>query len=241
MDSTRPNPRSFCRVLLAHGVPPRMDYPATLLGQPVISLHAVTHSEQAVSAAAQEQPNLLIIEPRLADGDAIGLASDLMESQRIKMPNILRVGEASELHDTWPFHPHLFDLSLGVAGFNQKLITLLGLRHKRLRHHVVRLNPVSLGVTVLIGHASHFTPKGLLFASPKRINPGSEVLIEISEVPELKDVKFSGEVVRQQVVSSSMPHYAVAFRDLTPDLVLRLAQFLADDSGGILPRPDDIF
>jgi hypothetical protein len=241
MDSARPNSRSFCRVLLAHGEPPRMDYPSTLLGQPIISLHRLTHREETVSAVAQEHPNLLIIEPRLADGDALMLASDLMNSQRISMPNILRVGEEPELRDTWPFHPHLFDLSLGVAGLNQKLIMLLGLRHKRARHHVVRLNPVSLGVTVIIGHSVNLSTRGMLFASPKRINPGSEVLLEISEVPEFKDVKISGEVVRQQVVSSSMPHYAVAFSDLTPDLVKRLAQFIDDDSGGILPRPDDIF
>lgn len=229
------------RAILAHAEPPRLDYAATLLGQPLFSLHAAVRSDEVVSAVAQEHPNVVVIEPRQSDGDATNLASDLMNTQRLNMPNILRVGEAAELQSAWPFHPHTFDLSQGADAFNKKLISLLSLRHIRLRHHVVRLNPVNLGVTVIVGHAAHFSTRGMLFASPKRINLNSDVLLEITGIPEFAGVRISGTVQRQQVVSSSMPHYAVQFTDLTPDVVSKLAHFLADDCGGLLPRPADLF
>ncbi len=217
------------RILVVESGIPVVPFEQSLLLRKEHELHRASAGEEALQKIGAFQPELIVIDDKLADMKGAELAQRLRQLPECRQTAVILVSNSYE--DEPPEGVNMV-LRKPVVGDDfsdacEKLLSIAVRRDARLLVYVQVQG--YLQSSLFLCNSINLSASGILILTARRLKLGDRVQLQITLPLEKEKVKVTGVVVREaREVSSRLNAYGVHFVEMTENETERLEKFVEE-------------
>ncbi len=217
------------RILVVESGIPVVPFEQSLLLRKEHELHRASAGEEALQKIGSFQPDLVVIDDKLADMKGTELADRLRQLPECRQTAVILV--SNEFEDEVPEGVNVL-LRKPVVGDDfsdacEKLLSIAVRRDARLLVYVQVQG--YLQSSLFLCNSINLSASGILILTARRLKHGDRIQLQITLPLEKEKVKVTGVVVREaREVSSRLNSYGVHFVEMTEKETQRIETFVAE-------------
>lgn len=217
------------RILIVESGIPVVPFEQSLLLRKDNDIYRAATGSEALELFESSAVDLLIVDDRLSDMDALDLAQAVRNHANGKNVSILILGNPPP--EGTPIGINRF-LPKPVVGhdFEEACRMLLSIESRKEVRLLVYVQVQGyLQSNLFLCNSVNMSASGILLLTARKLRKGDSIQLQITLPREREKVRVSGEVVREaKEIGSRLNAYGVRFADVSPDDQERIRRFISE-------------